>query len=106
MGNPIENFVAGKLFGGIIGSTQKNKSSKTRSANNENIKFEANDSYGDKYIVNLKKKEAKVNSKWNQFMQRFGLGEELTYEEQKILNNENRKERTRQMTRFDDDPWN
>lgn len=90
MANAIENFVATKLFGGITGANNK----KVNKENNKNtyVKFNSSVSYGDKYINQLKEKQARANSKWNNIKQRFGFGEELTAEEQKILHNERRKE--------------
>ena len=96
MGNCIENFISNKIFGGING-TSKSKQSKKTENYNKPISFENNVTYGKDYINSLKEKEATVNSKWNQFKQRFGFGEELTKEEQRILEKNNIDERRKQM---------
>ena len=99
MGNVIENFVQDKMFGGIIGNASRGTSSThdTQSTSTE-VRFEGSESSGEKYIQDVKAKQARVNSWWNRFKQRFGFGEELTAQEEKVLIQERIKEMRRRTS--------
>ena len=94
MGNAIENFVANKLFGGIIGQKKEKPASRPEA---KSVSFESDYRYSSKeYVKELQAKRIRVNGKWNQFKQRLGFGETLTREEEQILLKEDLKAARRQ----------